>query len=320
MKFKKILAAVSSAALSLTMFTAMNVSADDIDGGDPSSRPYSFEYTLSINGAYVSSVEAAAGITEIEIPDETESGIKVVGVEGFAFAMCDDLKTVVLPDTLQLDFIDPAAFLTFSNIEDFLERMSARWGGTDCLAYIANEVSFMGKNDWEGTEEELASANTVLDNVRQTLGYDEDISYDEAARLIYDMYILSPEDRDLIVRYDDKEDLTRMSPKTFLNFCNWVGALPYADLTVKANEDTDAAKYAKGREILGMKYEVKETHLVGDANQDGVVNVRDCAKIANALAFKTVDQLCLKCADYNEDGEVTVRDAAQLAAFLAKVK
>lgn len=62
-----------------------------------------------------------------------------------------------------------------------------------------------------------------------------------------------------------------------------------------------------------------DEHLIGDANQDGKVNVRDCATIASALAKGTVDSLkCSICADYNKDGKVNVRDAAAIASALAK--
>ncbi len=58
--------------------------------------------------------------------------------------------------------------------------------------------------------------------------------------------------------------------------------------------------------------------LLGDANLDGKVNVRDCAAIASALANGTADKLPQKNSDYNQDGKVNVRDAAALAADLAK--
>ena len=57
--------------------------------------------------------------------------------------------------------------------------------------------------------------------------------------------------------------------------------------------------------------------LLGDANSDGDVNVRDCAAIAKALAKNKTDTLPAS-ADFNGDGEVTVRDAAAIARWLAK--
>ena len=56
--------------------------------------------------------------------------------------------------------------------------------------------------------------------------------------------------------------------------------------------------------------------LRGDANSDGVVNVRDAAFIAKCLAKGIVSTLP-KLADFNMDGRTDVRDAASLAKVLA---
>ncbi|MBE6844843.1 MAG: hypothetical protein E7508_03890 [Ruminococcus sp.] len=61
---------------------------------------------------------------------------------------------------------------------------------------------------------------------------------------------------------------------------------------------------------------VKDGVLLGDANLDGVVNVRDCALIAMMLANNKVAELPVN-ADYNEDGLINVRDAAAIANLLA---
>jgi len=57
--------------------------------------------------------------------------------------------------------------------------------------------------------------------------------------------------------------------------------------------------------------------LLGDANLDGKVNVRDCATIATALAKAQADSLPQKNSDYNQDGKINVRDAAALAKDIA---
>ena len=56
--------------------------------------------------------------------------------------------------------------------------------------------------------------------------------------------------------------------------------------------------------------------IMGDANGDGKLNVRDAAYIAGALAQGKGDTLPA-CADYNHDGKVNVRDAAAIAVFLS---
>ncbi len=55
--------------------------------------------------------------------------------------------------------------------------------------------------------------------------------------------------------------------------------------------------------------------LLGDANDDEMVNVTDAAFIAYTLAKR---KALPDNADYNEDGLVNVRDAVSLARFLAE--
>ncbi len=58
------------------------------------------------------------------------------------------------------------------------------------------------------------------------------------------------------------------------------------------------------------------TNIVGDANSDNFVNVRDSAFIANALASGNAESLP-NTADYNKDGKKNVRDAAAISKDLA---
>ena len=331
MKFKKLIAAISAAAVSLSMFTALNVNAEEeYAPGTAPAIEYKFAYEVNQSGAVVVGVTDAEYSNVIEIPEKTEAGIPVVGVDKFAFFDCEDLDTVILPDSLDIYSMDSVAFLTRSDIIAFLANNSIdvksissdEDADAKALAYMANQAKFMGKTDWKGDEEELDVAMTVFRNVTDNLKVSENDNADmsELIRRLYaagsDPYMLS-----IYVREDGEDTLEKMSQKTYDNFFMWVNSVQYDDLTIVGNRDTAAEEYYKGKSLLGMKFEEKETHLIGDANQDGVVNVRDCAKIANALAFKTVDKLpCFTCADFNQDGEVTVRDAAQLAAQLAKLK
>ncbi len=59
--------------------------------------------------------------------------------------------------------------------------------------------------------------------------------------------------------------------------------------------------------------------VIGDANGDNEVTVRDCAVIASALATGKAKKLN-SSADFNKDGEVNVRDAAAISKTLAKIK
>ena len=319
MKIKKILAALSAAAMIVSV-SAVNVSANLPNTPSADNSCY-LEFEMTSDGAIVAGAindeGEPADVEEIDIPEKTDAGIPIVGIRGFAFAKCDNLKKVTVPDTIT--FIDDAAFLKTEDIDTFLEAngLSLTEFSDKEYAYAANMTSFMGKDDWKGDEEELENAKTVFNNVQNTLLNSEVTpSSGEFACILYNHSDLSD-----IVRTGEEDTLEKMSMKTYESFLAWIATIPYVDFTVKANDESYAHAYANGKAILGIKYEPNETHIIGDANGDGEVNVRDCAKIANALAFKTVDKLpCLICADYNQDGEVTVRDAAQLANFLAKKK
>lgn len=77
-----------------------------------------------------------------------------------------------------------------------------------------------------------------------------------------------------------------------------------------------------GAELVGYSPDMEhfdvfyDNSILGDANKDGEVNVRDCAFIASKLAEGLADELP-EYSDYNGDGKVNVRDAAALAKNLA---
>ena len=323
MKFKKFFAVLSAVSM-LASVSAVNANAED--ELLTASAPYSFEYQLTADGAVVSYVSVSEGVDEVEIPEKTDAGITIVGVKDFAFKDAN-VATIVVPDTFKTYAIGDVAFLTAEDIADFIGEFGS--SEKEALTYAANTVEFMGKNDWTGDEEELAAAGEVLSGILDTAGLtgsaqadnQEGITADQAAHLAARLYEADATgEKPYYVREDGVDDITKMSEKSYENLQAWVRTLP-VNVTLKGTEGTAAEEYANGKAILGVNFEAKETHLIGDANQDGVVNVRDCAKIANALAFKTVDKLpCFTCADFNQDGEVTVRDAAQLAAQLAKLK
>lgn len=331
MRFKKLIAAVSAAAVSLSMLAAVNVNAEEAEdimvGGDPSSRPYYFEYDITPDGAVIKSVSAAAGIREVEIPEKTDAGITVVGVEDFAFEYAD-VDTVIVPDTFKLGSIGDAAFLSNADIAASVSAFGS--SEEEALGFAANTVKFMGKKNWKGSEEELSAAKEVLGNVLDTMGFtgsahaDSDgITAEQAAMAVSRLYKAeSLGEKSFYVREDGVDDITKMSERSYDNFTAWVKLIP-VNVTLKGTKGSAGEEYANGKTLIGVKFEENETHLIGDANQDGKINVRDCATIARAMAEKSKYSELIKCeicADYNGDGAVNVRDAAQLANAIATGK
>lgn len=79
----------------------------------------------------------------------------------------------------------------------------------------------------------------------------------------------------------------------------------------------ELAMYCSDMEHYDVFYD--DSLLLGDANEDGVLNVRDCALIASKLAKELVNELP-GYSDYNGDGIIDVRDAAAISRDLASGK
>ena len=58
--------------------------------------------------------------------------------------------------------------------------------------------------------------------------------------------------------------------------------------------------------------------ILGDADLNGTLNVRDCAFIANRIAKGRANELPGN-SDYNKDGKINVRDAASIAYDIARI-
>ena len=87
---------------------------------------------------------------------------------------------------------------------------------------------------------------------------------------------------------------------------------------IRAEENTYLRPHLiQGTVTVGDGAAAEEKPVIGDANFDGKITVRDCAYIASCLARNKADVLP-DSADFNEDGKVNVRDAAAIAKFLAE--
>lgn len=65
--------------------------------------------------------------------------------------------------------------------------------------------------------------------------------------------------------------------------------------------------------MMSIPSVMSSADLKGDANSDGLLNVRDCAYIAQSLAC---GRTLPSSADYNSDGKANIRDAAAIASAL----
>ena len=293
MKITKMLAALSTAAV---MAFSAAVSASAILTPDETA----YLYRINPDGnAVITAVKTAE--TTFTVPATVEKNgkdVAVVGVDDFAFALCDNLKVINVPDSLTLEQTGSVAFINSSSVVEFLNNeIGDAKNINEVVKYVAKKAKYKNGNY---TDADLADLTVKLENKIK------DIDLSSEDNIVGKTMIL--------LKSVDELDL---STKNRDNYTLWLNSITYNGLTLAGSDSAPMKKYAEGKEILGMKYQAGG--LRGDANSDGVVNVRDCAKIANALAFKTVDKLPA-CSDYNNDGSITVRDAAKLAQDLAKKK
>lgn len=87
------------------------------------------------------------------------------------------------------------------------------------------------------------------------------------------------------------------------------------------NGESEITLLIDGNEFITIEVEIG---LLGDANGDGMVNVRDASYIARMLANRNskeykqfINSINCYCADYNKDSSTNVRDASLIAHDLA---
>lgn len=301
--FSKFFATV--AAVSMLASVATVVNADDATVEAPA---YNFTFRTVEAGAIITGVENVADATELTIPAEVVDGentLAVVGVDNLAFADLTTLAVVNAPSSLTIANMGDVAFVTKTSIAAYLEAelgmnpYEVTVDNKDAVVnYVATEFKYNDKEaDW--TAEELEEVAVKFQNKAKLAGATEDMNVVDAVALMI-----------------KNEAAMNLSESTAAKFDLWVNSITYTNMTALAEEGTEAATYIEGKALLGLKSSVA---LLGDANLDGEVNVRDCAAIAKALAKGEADTLPA-CADYNEDGEISVRDAAALARALATKK
>ncbi|MBQ4464980.1 MAG: hypothetical protein II916_03350 [Oscillospiraceae bacterium] len=88
-------------------------------------------------------------------------------------------------------------------------------------------------------------------------------------------------------------------------------------------DENGNAYYAEGDEIATGKFSLKPNFLLGDVNNDGIVDVADAAnvlKIASEMGAKDVDAAAriVTFADINGDGIINSLDAAAILEYSAK--
>lgn len=282
--------ALSSTILMLASAIPFNVNAADNNADK-------LEYALNVDGnAVVTNVMTDKEMFTIP---ETVEGIQVVGVADYAFAYCENLNLVNVPDSLTNDYTFNVAFLTSGTFMKFMEgELSETASVDDIIRYIAEKANY--KNG-EFTDADLADASVKLEKKLKTI----DISIADTLDGKVMTIIKNINNLDL------NDDLKN-------SFNIWISLVDYNGFTLRGSDNTEMKKYAESRKFIGMNYEVVPDFVLGDANGDNKFNIRDAAYIASRLAKGiAINVRENPGADYNQDNVVNVRDAAKMASALA---
>lgn len=260
------------------------------------------EYRVEEGNAIITNVETDK--TKYEIPatiTDGENTYNVIGVDDFAFALCENLEVIAVPDSLTIENTGNVAFLTSSALMNFMDNELADTASADeVIRYIAKKANY--KNGEELTDEDIAEAAIKLN---QKLN-------------MVDISVASTVEGKVITLLKNVEQMN-LSDDLHNSFNIWLATITYNGLTLSGSENAPMKDYAAGREMLNMKYEISSSLIKGDANGDGKFNVRDAAFVASNIA-KGVKLEVSIATDYNGDGKVNVRDAAAMARELSANK
>lgn len=299
MRFTKFLA-VAGAVSMLASAIPFAVSAED----EAQSK---FEYRLKADGTAVIT-DVTTTEEEFKIPGTVTIGegeeakeATVVGVDDYAFVLCENLNVVNVPDSLTIADTGNVAFLTSSAIIKYLDgELSDAATIDDVIKYVAEKAKYKNGNY---TDADLADLAVKVRNKVNSV----DLS---AAKTVEGKVAL-------LVKSVNDLDISKTNKD---NFNLWVAGVNYNGLTLKGSAETDMETYAKGKELIGMKYEATAAYVLGDANGDGVFNIRDAAWICIRRAMgENLTVETNPAADYNGDGLVNVRDAAAIAIHFSHI-
>ena len=96
-----------------------------------------------------------------------------------------------------------------------------------------------------------------------------------------------------------------------------------SNATICSYNGSSAQDYAKKykmqfEQIIVNQEEDVPDRVLGDANNDGKMDIVDAAFIAKKVAQRRTYELSVKYGDYNNDGTVNILDAASIAKYIAK--
>ncbi len=225
--------------------------------------------------------------------------------------------------------------ITWSEVPDYSVDLTE----TPCLTVSSVEIDYDDAADAEAIIEVAAPNMEYLDTFDFTVDFGceqmieiEKIQVNSNYTAVYNVYgqgaafrIAGFQNRGAIVDDENVIMTLTFSINSLVHYYEFTGAMdieikPLNMYIIRGGADvTNDVDIENGAVIISEKPSTDIQAVTGDANNDGQLNVRDCAFIASMLAQGIVNKLPMT-ADYNNDGVVNVRDAAAMAKFLAEIK
>lgn len=274
---KKLIAGLSAVTMVAGAMSAMSVFADDSENTAFVTRAVD-ETSVVITDYTDTAAE------KIVIPAELD-GKTVVGVDAFAFGLCNDLASVVVTENLKADYIDPNAFMTAAMIEKYA---------------IPSDVTTI-----EGLLQYYAGLTGATYNDDMLVRLMNHLKSVEipAGATISDIAIV-------IARDFDELGFSAENKKRFLMYTNLIS---YDLLTLEGPDGTDTQAFAATKNSL--KYNVSSGYALGDVDMNGSINIFDAVMVARSTVgkyeFESDAQKAL--ADMDGSGSVNIFDAVAIA-------
>jgi len=211
--------------------------------------------------------------------------------------MTIDTKPAV---NLSPEYVTSCSFVTkYTLLENFIAIFGEDATEESILTTVANEVYGEKPEGETWSAEELANVKAKIAAQAELAGTSLPEDFSDALALT--------ETAAIMLQNEESFTITEATAE-YLEL--WESAITYDHVEVL---------YADDSAIKDIIVNLPITVLLGDANADGNVNVRDAAFIASKLAKGEGESLPAQ-ADFNEDGKINVRDAASLATTLAKAR
>ncbi len=103
-----------------------------------------------------------------------------------------------------------------------------------------------------------------------------------------------------------------------LTYCSESVSQPYMQYIAIDKKVVNATNKAKGTYSTDVDFGAAAEGLLGDVNNDGVVNIQDATTLQRYFAeYTNIGAVNLAVADVNRDGKINIRDVTQLQRFVA---